>query len=112
MGPAEEALRVYGKDASLTVNAERLVLSDGLGREVETVRSDDDRAGRMAELLSNFALGILLPEENKVCSSGRENLQNMAVIESAYLSARTGFPEEPGRILQMASPPAEDEADE
>jgi hypothetical protein len=27
----------------------------------------------------------------------------MAVIESAYLSARTGFPEEPGRILQMVS---------
>jgi hypothetical protein len=26
----------------------------------------------------------------------------MAVIESAYLSARTGMPEEPGRILQMA----------
>jgi hypothetical protein len=26
----------------------------------------------------------------------------MAVIESAYLSARTGFPEEPARILQLA----------
>jgi hypothetical protein len=34
----------------------------------------------------------------------------MAVIESAYLSARTGFPEEPGRILQMASLPAAEQA--
>ena len=30
----------------------------------------------------------------------------MAVLESAYLSARTGFPEEPARILQMAGRPA------
>ena len=112
MGPAEDWLRVYGKDRTLTVNAERLVLSDGLGREVETVQSDDDRPARMAKLLKNFALAILLPEDHKVCSTGRENLQNMAVIESAYLSARTGFPEEPGRILQMASPPAEEEASE
>jgi hypothetical protein len=46
---------------------------------------------------------VLSPDKNKLASSGRENLKNMAVIESAYLSARTGFPEEPGRILQMAS---------
>jgi hypothetical protein len=26
----------------------------------------------------------------------------MAVLEAAYLSARTGFPEEPARILQLA----------
>ena len=25
----------------------------------------------------------------------------MAVIEAAYLSIKTGFPEEPGRILEM-----------
>jgi hypothetical protein len=58
----------------------------------------------MRGLLKDFAQSILSPDENKLCSSGRENLKDMAVIESAYLSARTGFPEEPGRILQMASP--------
>ena len=57
----------------------------------------------MTELLKNFALSILSPKESKLCSTGRENLRNMAVIESAYLSARTGFPEEPNRILQMAA---------
>ena len=57
----------------------------------------------MTELLKNFAQSILLPDENKLCSGGRENLKDMAVIESAYLSARTGFPEEPDSILQMAA---------
>lgn len=108
MGPPEEFLRLHGKDGTLTVNDERLVLADGLGQEVETLQSDDDASGRMTELLNNFAMSILSPDANKVCSSGRENLENMAVIEAAYLSAKTGFPEEPGRILQMASPPVEE----
>ncbi len=62
----------------------------------------DDELFCMTEQLKNFALSILRPEDNKLCSSGSDNLQDMAVIESAYLSARTGFPEEPGKVLQMA----------
>lgn len=107
-GSADEILRLHGKERTITVNEQRCVLSDGLGREVETVRSGGDMGGHMIELLENFAASILSPETNKLCSSARENLKAMAVIESAYLSARTGFPEEPGRILQMASPPAEE----
>ncbi len=56
----------------------------------------------MTGLLKDFALSILLPQENKLTSSGRENLKDMAVIEAAYLSARTSMPEEPVRVLQMA----------
>jgi hypothetical protein len=51
---------------------------------------------------------VLRPEGKKMASSGRENLKNMAVIESAYLSARTGMPEEPGKILQMGQFEARD----
>ncbi|MHC4166434.1 MAG: Gfo/Idh/MocA family protein [Planctomycetota bacterium] len=104
-GSAEEFLRLYGRDRTLTVNDERCVLSDGLGLEIEAVQSDGDKLGHMTELLENFAGSIMFRETNKLCSSARENLEDMAVVESAYLSARTGFPEEPGRILQMASPP-------
>jgi hypothetical protein len=56
----------------------------------------------MVGLLKDFAMSILLPEENKLTSSGRENLKGMAVIEAAYLSARTSMPEEPARVLQMS----------
>ena len=110
IGPPQESLRLYGKDRMLTVDDTELILSDGLGGEIEHLRCDDSRLVCMSELLKDFARSVSSPGENKLCSSGRENLMDMAVIESAYLSARTGFPEEPGRILQMASPLAEEEA--
>lgn len=110
IGPAEEFIKLYEKNGILTVNDEMLILSDKFKRE--TIQSDDDELERMTELLGNFAMSMLSPEANKLCSSARENLQNMAVIESAYLSARTGFPEEPGRILQMSAPLAEEVTEE
>jgi len=110
IGPAEEFIKLYEKNGILTVNDERLVFGDKSERE--TVQSDDDELARMIELLEDFAMSVRSPETNKLCSSARENLQDMAVIESAYLSARTGFPEEPGRILQMSAPPAEQVTEE
>jgi hypothetical protein len=44
-----------------------------------------------------------LPDKNRLSSGGAENLKNMAVLEAAYLSARTGMPEEPAKILQKAN---------
>jgi predicted dehydrogenase len=101
-GPQEGFLKLYAKDKILTVCDTRLTISDGLGRAIKKLKYDDDEIVCMTELLNNFASSILSHEKNKLSSSGRENLKDMAVIESAYLSARTGFPEEPDRILQMA----------
>lgn len=101
VGRREEYLRVYGKDKVLTVSDKKLTVSDGAG--AEEITYDDDEAGRLARQLTNFAMSILSPDENKLESSGEENLKNMAVIESAYLSCRTSEPEEPGRIGQMSA---------
>lgn len=106
IGPQQEILKVYGKNKILTVTSTRFTISDGLGRVSGEFEYSDDRLCRQRKLLENFALSILSPDKNKLCSSARENLKDMAVIESAYLSARTGFPEEPARILQMESPHA------
>ena len=40
-----------------------------------------------------FGLGLI--------TSAQDSLRNMAVLESAYLSARTGFPEQPAKFLQL-----------
>jgi predicted dehydrogenase len=101
-GPKEEFIRLYGRDMVLSVSDTHLTVSDGLGRISEDLKCGNDELTGTTELLKSFAGSILSPAENKLCSSGRENLRNMAVIESAYLSARTGFPEEPGRFPQMA----------
>jgi predicted dehydrogenase len=99
---SKELLNVYSKDNVFTVSGEEFVIGRGTERQIN---GSEDLVGDNRywnELLSNFALSIISPAENRVCSSIRENLKNMAVIESAYLSARTGFPEEPSKILQMA----------
>ena len=101
-GTRLEFLKVYGKNKILTVSNTRFSVSDGLGQVSEELEYDDDEIRCMTKLLVNFALSILEPDKNKLRGSGRENLNDMAVIESAYLSARTGMPEEPGRILKMA----------
>ncbi len=101
--PDEMSLRVYAENEVTTVTGTQLF--GGSGDETAEPQSFDyDPLRSTIELLSNFALGIMSPEENKLVSGIRENLRNMAVIESSYLSARTGFPEEPSRILDMPSP--------
>jgi predicted dehydrogenase len=101
IGPEQEFLRVYGKDKILTVSRDQFTVSEGSGQNGTQLQYKDDGLSCMTRLLKNFSLSILSPNENKLCSSGRENLKNMAVIESAYLSARTGVPEEPAKILGM-----------
>ncbi len=94
-------LTIYGNNCVVTATRTQMVVRDGAGNIREQTDYEDNRPNCMAELLKNFALHILLPDNNKLTSTGRENLKNMAVMESAYLSARTGFPEVPAKILQM-----------
>ena len=56
----------------------------------------------MAKVLNNFAQNILSENEDSLLSSAESNLPTMAVIEAAYLSARTAAPEEPARIMKLA----------
>jgi predicted dehydrogenase len=102
-GVKEESLKIYGKDKTIKASINRLTVTDGSGQIIEQRQYDDDTASCIKKLLQNFALSILSPDNNLLCSSFKENLNVLAVIESAYLSARTGCPEEPGRILQRAS---------
>ncbi|HUW19253.1 MAG TPA: Gfo/Idh/MocA family oxidoreductase [Sedimentisphaerales bacterium] len=102
LGPERELLAVYGKDTTLTVSDSKLSINDLLGQTSEQQQYDDSKFFRMTRLLENFALSVISPDKDTLCSSGKENLRNMAVIESAYLSARTGMPEEPQRVLERA----------
>jgi len=63
---------------------------------------DDDCLAKTKKVLENFGSNLLSPVENPLVSTAADNLKDMAVIEAAYLSARTGMPEEPGRILKIA----------
>ena len=103
-GPTQQFLKLYGKNKILTVSSDQFIISDGAGNVTEQMQYDHEVLCRWSKLLENFALSILQPDKNRLSSSSRENLKNMAVIESAYLSARTGMAEEPARIPEMAFP--------
>jgi len=98
-GPQEESLKIYSKKKILTVSDSAFVVSDRIGRIEEERSYEEDERSCMERLLENFALSIGVSDKNRLRSSAKENLAVMAVIESAYLSWRTGMPEEPGKIF-------------
>jgi predicted dehydrogenase len=102
IGTEKQIIKVYGKDKILTAGNNQFSVCDGTGQICEQYNYDENPSDCTKKVLENFALGILMPDKNRICSSAGENLRNMALIESAYLSARTGMPEEPARILRMA----------
>lgn len=97
-------LRLYGKDTLLTVTDNEVALRTGLDEQRWQFGQTEHEV--MARLVSSFAQSVQRPDEHELLSSAAENLKNMAVLESAYLSARTGFPEQPARIPQMTGAPA------
>jgi predicted dehydrogenase len=102
-GPAQELLTIYGKDCIASVTRTQMMVTDGSGNILQQSQYEDNRFNGMVELLKQFALVVLSPDNNKLSSTAMENLKDMAVLEAAYLSSRTGFPEEPARILKMPS---------
>jgi predicted dehydrogenase len=105
IGPHGISIEVHAKEARLTVTENQVELRTRDGRNDLKWRYEEDEQVATERLLSSFARSLQAPEQFPLASSGAENLRTMAVLESAYLSARTGFPEEPARILQLAGPP-------
>lgn len=95
-------IKLYGKDKILSVTDRKFAVGSKAGTADKVKEYSDTELDRIRKVLVNFALSILKPDEHKLCSSAAANLNNMAVIESAYLSARTAMPEEPSGMLQMA----------
>lgn len=100
-GPTRRGLQVYGKGARLTITDNRVILGTDTEKDGQVWQYEETEQNAMQRLLSSFAKSVRDPVEHELLSSAGENLKNMAVFESAYLSARTGFPEEPARILQI-----------
>jgi predicted dehydrogenase len=105
VGPDETCLRVYGKDALLTATDHCATLNTRTGQDDQKWQYDENENDVMQRLLVSFARSVTHPDEPSLLPDAAEDLKTMAVLESAYLSARTGFPEEPARILQLAANP-------
>jgi len=103
IGPHRVALEIHAHQARLTVTQNQV--------EPRTRDSHDDLKGQYDEdeqvatgrLLTSFARSLRAPQEHPFAGGGAECLRTMAVLESAYLSAKTGIPEEPARILRLGA---------
>jgi len=96
-----ENIRCFGKEKVLILTRDKMRIESRAGEKLKQKRLSYDENEAVKESLENFALSILEPQENTLLCSGQEQLKNMAVIEAAYLSSRTGMPEQPRRILAI-----------
>jgi len=101
-GPPRVCLEVHARPGRLTVTKDQVEFKTPDGRQDLRWQYDEQEQVATERLLASFARSVRSPAEHPPVSSGADNLRNMALLESAYLSAKTGFPEEPARILQLA----------
>ena len=101
-----QLIELHCRDRTVAYRPLAGTVTETTGQNTRKLRARKPSLG-LAAAVENFALSILAPDKNTPACTAGDNLKTMAVIEAAYLSARTGFPEQPRRILQMAglSPP-------
>jgi predicted dehydrogenase len=99
---SQRCLVVQGMDSLARFDDKSFEVTGSQGQCLRREEFDDDCLAKMKMVLENFGSNLLAPDKNPLVSTAADNLKNMAVIEAAYLSARTGMPEQPGRILKIA----------
>ncbi len=102
LGPARRHLRIHGKERFLTLTRDDFLVCDHQGNVTEHVVFGPERIHGLKDLLENFASAVLEPGQCKLWPGSEADLKTMAVVESAYLSARTAMPEAPPRLLELA----------
>jgi len=100
-GPPSQMLKIHSKDGFLTASGANLTVCDNLGNVIDRFESESSESEATAQMLENFAQTLLSPDKNRSGNEENSVLNIMAVLESAYLSARTATPEEPAKILDM-----------
>lgn len=100
-GPPQRQLRLHSPDRFITASENSFTICDNLGETIEHAQFDSIEKESTAAMLEDFAQNIINPGRQELSPPPDVDLNNMAVIESAYLSAKTAMPEEPARLLQM-----------
>lgn len=91
-GPERERLTIHGTEGTMEVATNLMRITDPAGKVQVEETYEVDETWLLAQQIRHFA-DSLVDEEIEPVSTGREHLLNVAVIESAYLSARTQMPE-------------------
>ena len=91
-GPESEKLIFHGLEGSIEVMPNRIHLYDPDNNTIKDVAYEVDQTWLISQQIRQFA-DMLLDDQIAPISTARHHLANVAVVESAYLSARTASPE-------------------
>jgi predicted dehydrogenase len=116
-GPEEWSLDLHGIKGSAHIDDQSVIVRDRAG--TTELLAQARPANLLAPQIEDF-LTTVRTSPRRIRSTISEHLAVLAVLEAAYLSARTGEPESPGPILDMHKrqarplrpPPAEEEEEE
>jgi hypothetical protein len=100
-GPPDFSLRICTKEKVITVSDNCFIITEPNGKIVSQMDFVPDSVQWAQKFLDDYALARNDAEYTPAFASSEENLAAMAVIESAYLSARTAMPEEPSKLVNI-----------
>lgn len=99
--PTCQQITLFGRDCKVTVCQNNLKIHNNLGELVKEQDYHGEDQDVDTALLINYHLSVSAPKAYPFGSDAEANLRVMAVMEAAYLSSRTGSPEDPARILAI-----------
>lgn len=100
-GPPLHQVRLHHSEGCVTASEDSFMVCDNQGKVLERSDFKGVEAESTPRMLADFASSVTAPDKQKTQARRSIDLDNMALIEAAYLSARTAMPEEPGRILEI-----------
>jgi predicted dehydrogenase len=99
---SQNLLFAQGPNLTTRTSDKSFEAADKYGEQLKREDFEVDYLDELKKAVENFGSHLLWPDINPLICSVADNLKIMAVIEAAYLSARTGMPEQPARILKIA----------
>jgi predicted dehydrogenase len=102
LSPHACTLIAYSKDKKVCLDKNSLKVVDDHDNLITQTNETATPLELMTQSLADFAQSITGTGQMPPVSTGTDHLATMALMEAAYLSARTGAPESPQRILQMS----------
>ncbi|MFA5292441.1 MAG: Gfo/Idh/MocA family oxidoreductase [Phycisphaerae bacterium] len=95
-------LRIYGDQNNIVITPNRLAVYDSSDTLTAEHKYPLNSEKCITEMFIDFGRAVLEPDKYKLRSGPRLDLATMALIEAAYLSAKTGMPESPARFFEIS----------
>ncbi len=99
---AAAPVKIYGAEQNITATPNRLAVYDNNNSLIVEHKYPLKNKKCITEMLIDIGRAILEPEKYRLRNHSRLDLATMALIEAAYLSAKTSMPESPRKFFEIS----------